>query len=154
MQDIVRLWTSLNGRATRTDVWLRYALIAVVGSIVVLLLEALTGIYQILLTVWSLAMLWPGFAVGFKRYHDRGRSGRAFAVLYGLQAVLLIVLLVMSANAVQGDLPGRGQAAVSFAILVIWLYLLVTVGILKGQPGPNRYGPDPLNRAPEPVQTF
>lgn len=153
MQDLIRLWTSLGGRATRADYWQRYVLVALVGVIVVLPLEAVTGLHTRLMFVWWLALLWPGFAVGFKRYHDRGKSGRAFAILYAVMTVTYVGwMLTVDHELAPGELPGRVPAALAFSSAVVSLYLLVAVGFRKGQPGPNQYGPDPLNRDAQPVQ--
>ena len=58
--------------------------------------------------------VWIGLATAIKRLHDRGKSG---------WWLLLMVLL-------------------SF-IVIGSIWILVELGILEGQQGPNKYGPDP-----------
>lgn len=72
--------------------------------------------------IWGLfflAMLMPGWAVAVRRFHDRDLSGWVYLALI-----------------LAGFIPVVGWLATigSFVITV-----------LKGKPGPNRYGPDPLN---------
>ena len=44
-----------------------------------------------------------------------------------------------------GTIPGTGlPLVVGIVFLVYAIYMLVQLGFLKGTPGPNSYGPDPL----------
>lgn len=120
---IVNIWFSFRGRLKRSAYWLKVALPIFIISIVLSLVDAAAGTV-IVLGPWpggiigksSLAFfifsLWPSFATGAKRCHDRDRSG-------WFQLLLL--------------LPVIG-----------WIWLLVSIGFLKGTDGPNRFGPDPL----------
>lgn len=62
----------------------------------------------------GLLSLWISLATAVKRMHDRGRTGWLVLPMYLLMLVL---------------------------VGVIWW--LVDLGILEGQEGPNKYGPDP-----------
>jgi uncharacterized membrane protein YhaH (DUF805 family) len=107
---------SFEGRITRRDYWLRFALPLFV---ITLVLDGLAsaadfaGLNVISLLI-NLFLMWPSFAVGAKRCHDRDRSG-------WFQLILLIPL-----------------------VGAVWL--LIELGFLRGTVGPNRFGPDPLQR--------
>jgi uncharacterized membrane protein YhaH (DUF805 family) len=88
--------------------------------------------------------LWNLLALGVKRLHDRGLSG-------------WLILLVIAPFFALGLAPGLaaqaaiGEGAVNFLGLLflaslIWGFL--QFGILQGETGPNRYGPDPLAGKP------
>lgn len=80
-------------------------------------------IYPILLIgLVQLAQIWPSLAVNAKRLHDRGQSGW-LVLIFVASAVLSLIPMV-------GILVGLG--------VTIWW--LINLGILPGDPGPNRYG--------------
>jgi len=88
--------------------------------------------------------LWMLLALGVKRLHDRGLSG--WLVL--LVIVPFFALGFAPGIAAQADL-GEGVvnlAALFFLASVIWGVL--QFGVLTGETGPNRYGPDPLAGRP------
>jgi uncharacterized membrane protein YhaH (DUF805 family) len=84
---------------------------------------------------------WSLIALGVKRLHDRGLSSW----------LILIVLLPFVAVAFAPALGGGGEAGVNLARIALLLYLasliwaVLQFGILKGDEGPNEYGPDPLD---------
>ena len=100
-------------------------------------------------TVMFIVILaYPGYCVMVKRRHDRGSYGRdVFVYLAGLT-----VLGLMQANghAFELDytsglpLPALPFVLMGGAVHLYGFYLLVVLGFLKGDSGPNRYGPDPL----------
>jgi uncharacterized membrane protein YhaH (DUF805 family) len=89
-------------------------------------------------------LLWPAFAAGAKRLHDRGRSGWAMASLYVPYAMFAVAGTMLSAQAGAGiEGPARWlmiAAGVICAGLALWL--LVELGFLKGEPRENAYGPE------------
>jgi uncharacterized membrane protein YhaH (DUF805 family) len=89
---------------------------------------------------------WLVFAVVIKRLHDRDKSGW-YVLLYWVGPGLF-----------QGiaEKAGRTQPLaivvyVAGAALAIWA--VVELGFLRGTAGPNRYGPDPLDRAAATAET-
>ena len=77
---------SLQGRISRSQYWLNFILPVFVVSILIALVsgsfgnssgDAGSGRTQPdwLVSLWSLAVLWPGIATQVKRWHDRGKSG-------------------------------------------------------------------------------
>jgi uncharacterized membrane protein YhaH (DUF805 family) len=78
------------------------------------------------------------FAVGVKRLHDRDKSGWWVLLFYLAPSVLGSI-----ANTSEQPLAGFVLGLASF---VISIWALVELGFLRGTVGPNRYGPDPLQR--------
>lgn len=102
----------------------------------------------------------------------RGRIGRSTWWLYGMAAMLGLGLLITALLRIAGVDPDTSAGAAS--LLLLWpslaisvkrwhdrdksawwvlvglipviggLWLLIENGLLRGTPGPNRYGPDPL----------
>lgn len=92
----------------------------------------------------------PAYPLMIKRRHDRGRAGTdviAFAIL----SVPVIVAGALGAGfqvvSVNGGYVAAPQLWYSAAQLgrdAFGLYLLVVLGLLRGDRGANIYGPDPL----------
>jgi len=78
-------------------------------------------------------------AIGVKRLHDRDRSGWWIVLLYFGPMVLEAAQNSTESGTLASILLGLGAFAVS-----IWA--LVELGFLRGTSGPNRFGPDPLQR--------
>lgn len=79
-----------------------------------------------------------------RRMHDRGLSG--WLGLAGCLAVSLCVYLIgrfLAQNFLFGgyDLDDLFRAAPALCLLI---FILFHFGVVRGQSGPNRYGPDPL----------
>lgn len=115
---MVELWFSFQGRATRSDYWLRWILPVIAISIVLSIADVIIGTFDggsgfgLLSGLFSLITIWPSFAVSIKRLHDRDQSGW-----------FLLLWLIP---------------------IIGWLYLFVVIGFLPGTAGQNRFGPDPL----------
>lgn len=115
---MVQLWLSFQGRATRSDYWLRTFLPILVISIVLSIVATVASAEDQLspamfvYLAFSIFSIWPSIAVSVKRLHDRDQSG--WWILIGL-------------------IPIIGS-----------IYLFIVVGCLRGTVGENRFGPDPL----------
>lgn len=66
-------YVDFDGRARRTEYWM-FVLVNVIISIVIGLIGRAIGL-EVLGSLYSLAVLLPGLAVGARRLHDTGRSG-------------------------------------------------------------------------------
>ena len=80
--EVMRKYAVFSGRARRKEYWMFFLfniLIAFIVGFVTGLLGAVLGKGPALLgtvnTIYSLAVLIPGIAVGVRRLHDSGRSG-------------------------------------------------------------------------------
>jgi uncharacterized membrane protein YhaH (DUF805 family) len=133
--DFWSLLFSFQGRINRAKYWaatVTYisASIALVGLGFFFRFDT---IFLIAAAIVIVAMIVSGIAVGLKRLHDRDMSGWWLLVFFLLPGVL--------------DGIGRLLAAplvFSLAEAAISLWALVVLGFLRGTPGPNQYGPDPL----------
>ncbi len=94
-----------------------------------------------------IALIWLGLAISVKRLHDRDKSGWFLPVYWGLPMVLGALGFVAQLND-SGGLSlvcGLGEFAIG-----IWMF--TEPGCLRGTPGTNRFGPDPLG-SPVPAGT-
>jgi uncharacterized membrane protein YhaH (DUF805 family) len=109
---------SFQGRISRYQLWVQFILPYFVLEVIVLVIDLLTGMYNVrtgvglLSTIFFLLMIWPYLAIQVKRCHDRDRSGW-----------FLLISLIPIVGAV-------------------WLF--VELGCLRGSVGDNRFGPDPV----------
>jgi uncharacterized membrane protein YhaH (DUF805 family) len=94
------------------------------------LLIWLAGLVLLVLETWS------GLAVGVKRLHDRNKSGW-WILLFWLGPGIL-----GGWQTATPDLGGGLILSLAAAAIAIWAF--VELGCLRGTPGPNQYGPDPL----------
>lgn len=132
----------MQGRISRTPFWVTilvtYPLMMALAVALGLLFEAFSGTpLHDMPTISFLALflwLWIVAAVGVKRLHDRDRPGHLIALPIILGAIIAIMIASVNESAA-AILPSAGFVA---------LFALVLFGFVKGSPGPNRYGPDPL----------
>ena len=99
VNEIKQLWLTFDGRATRSDYWLKTFLPFFILSIVAGIIDGLLGMGLFGLLV-SLASIIPGLFVGIKRLHDRDMSGW-FMLLILVPFIGWLALLVII-----GFLPG------------------------------------------------
>ncbi len=94
---------SLQGRISRSTLLFKFTLPLMMISLAIQLTEITIGLARlgdpqqgtpigVVSILFSLAMLYPSFAVSLKRCHDRGRSG-AFLLLYLVPVVNLWPLI-------------------------------------------------------------
>jgi uncharacterized membrane protein YhaH (DUF805 family) len=148
-------WTTLlfsfNGRINRAKYWLAALIYMVVWIVFIAFIfmwigkldfENLFGVAGAGLLIWLIGFIlfiaatWSGLAVGVKRLHDRDKSG-------------WWILLFWLGPSVLGGWPAAapelgGGLILSLAAGAIAIWGFVELGCLRGTPGPNRYGPDPL----------
>ncbi len=140
---MTQLLFSFQGRLNRKPYWM--TAIATMLIIIVLLLFALilirehrfefAGLTLVLLVILYIPLIWIGLAIGAKRLHDRDKSAWWLLVFYAAPGILST-----AGNRLE-DVGFIILHVISFAISV-WAF--VELGCLRGTPGPNRYGPDPL----------
>ena len=100
---VLKNYVGFDGRARRTEYWM-FALINVVILIALSLIGRAIGT-NILYTIYALAVLLPGLAVGVRRLHDTDKSG--WWLLIGLIPIVgAIVLLVFMLS---DSTPGPNQ---------------------------------------------
>ena len=69
------LYLSIDGRISRSTLWLKYMLpIFIINVIVGIVAAANPKTGNIISLIVGLILLWPGIAVSVKRWHDRDKS--------------------------------------------------------------------------------
>lgn len=123
------LWTS--------NAWLLDEPLGAAGPSTLIVLEAVT----------YLPLLWIQSALAAKRAHDRDRRAAVAVGLTLLSGVLSfapgIIDIVAGFSLRSDSLFGALDTTASVATFVVALYLLITLGIMDGTPGPNRFGRSP-----------
>lgn len=145
-------WIDFKGRASRAEFWPFMALLVAMefisawlksiekdsaGNLLILLPLGIFGIVMI----WTLI---ASLAVSIRRFHDIGRSGWWFLLLWiagpmlGMVAFYLIGIVVMPESE-KGIMLGMWVVAMLPFVYQLWL------SAKPGDRGDNEYGPDPLS---------
>lgn len=154
MEDIVQLLTTTDGRISRKRWWIG-VLVLIAISIVAAIILSIISFGNPAIMAWggfivSLALLYPSYCIGIKRRHDRDSDGKdlialiAVSVVLNLLQVLGIGMSTTEINGITVPAPDMWLVVVQTAVFLFAIYMLVQVGFLRGTPGPNTYGPDPL----------
>jgi uncharacterized membrane protein YhaH (DUF805 family) len=134
----------LNGRLTALQYWryqvrLAFAAVAVVSATA--LLTQVSGWLGAIPFAFILPLAVAGVSVGVRRLHDRGK-GAWWLALFTLGPIALIAPgRLVAHGASTGLLLGAALLSLLAVALAIWAW--IEIGFLRGQKGPNRYGPDP-----------
>ena len=143
--DFQYLFTSFEGRINRAKFWAGAVIPLVAWLIFGLIVDSIFGgtVFGKILLILALAGLFYAlYAVAAKRFQDRDKPG--VTALYGLAPAFIANLLVVFGLT---GTPQGFNAVGWICALAIWgvaLWFLIDLGILKGTPGPNRFGGDPL----------
>ena len=134
---------SFNGRVNRAKYWLATLIYAVINLFVVLTgqLWGEATAYETLGFLLNMAVFVSSLAVATKRLHDRGRSAWWLLLFYFLPTGILFWIIFDIAT---GSNVTLRYVALYLALFIIWVWLIVELGCLRGTVGPNAYGPDPL----------
>ena len=159
------LFTSFNGRISRKGFWLGFlamVAVAVVAGVVMLQISPVAAVGMnsaasdgIMVMLVQLAVaagityFWS--AVLVKRLHDRGKSAMPWAIVFIAPGVLMQAMSIFkigySAEELAGTqimVPGIGATVVTMLTVAVGLWAIIELGFLKGTPGDNAYGPNPL----------
>lgn len=153
---VLRFYFSPFGRVSRKGLWLGFVLPYFLLSAVLLMvftlsfsngrdsdLAAIGGFFEkwlvVILPVW-----WASIVISIKRLHDRNIS--AFwllpMVLWAGVGNGLMILNLEIFHIVQSLIFVLG-----LIVMLINLWLGINIYFLRGTKGPNRFGPDPLERS-------
>ena len=139
---------SFSGRISRSAWWLGFSigLVAAIAGSLVIDPDVWTAdpprAPAPLLALWDVAWVIPMTAITVKRFNDRDWPnwfGYALGVLG-----LALILAEQAGFLVDPDAATAGDWAIFFVAAVILCAAFVDNGFLRGTPGPNQYGPDPL----------
>jgi uncharacterized membrane protein YhaH (DUF805 family) len=135
--DLVQILFTFNGRMSRGHYW-RAVLVYVCAWILAFLILAgialAFGARHISMSAGIVPLL-LSIPISIKRLHDRDRSGWWLLVFY----VLPLILSMIAETADMGL-----DFILSFANAALLLWGFIELGCLRGTPGRNRFGPDPL----------
>jgi len=155
------LFTSFKGRINRAKWWAGEFILLVIffaGA----LIGNRTTIGQVTLPslIWIILYL-PKYPLAAKRFQDRNKSGKTALYGYIPSAIAVGTLIfgpVLLDHPQTLEIP-IGDAVISshwntnilglicFIILIsVVVWFLIELGMRRGTPGPNRFGPDPLAR--------
>jgi uncharacterized membrane protein YhaH (DUF805 family) len=154
------VYLTLRGRIARQTFWMAILPLFVaywVATFLIQMMAASIAGNQLMgaLASGMMMLVSAAFLIGFiavcvKRLHDRNKSAWWMA---GLYAVSLFGVVVATSSGL--TMTPVGFTSLGTMLTALWLgillWLIIELGILKGTPGPNAYGPDPL--AQEPAKT-
>jgi uncharacterized membrane protein YhaH (DUF805 family) len=129
------LMFGFQGRINRAKYWLATV---IYGVFVVALIGAafifhFSGLFLAVFAIVCIVLFISGIAIGVKRLHDRDKSGWWLLLFYAVPALFDAMDRVLSPHLI-----------FNLVSIAITIWLIVELGFLRGTPGPNPYGPDPL----------
>lgn len=141
--NLFNLLFSFRGRINRAKYWLAVLIYVIYLSILwsIAFWQELEGGAFVALAVFALPIWVSGFVVGIKRLHDRDKSGWWVLLFYFGPQVL------NGLATAAGETEQILSLLLSTAAFALTIWALVELGFLRGTPGPNRYGLDPLATA-------
>ncbi|NLN60224.1 MAG: DUF805 domain-containing protein [Deltaproteobacteria bacterium] len=102
---VLKKYAVFSGRSRRKEYWMFFLFNIIIG-LVLGLVEGIAGIagqsdQSILATLYMLAVLVPGIAVGVRRLHDTGRTGwwLLISLVPLIGAIVLFIMLVQDSQA-------------------------------------------------------
>ena len=144
--DFKYLYTSFDGRINRAKYWAGAAILLIVWLIFGFArwpdFRKLAIFATILLILGLLALFYLFYAVAAKRFQDRDKPGQT--ALYGLVPAFFANILTAFGLTATPDGPTAIGWICTLIVLGVALWFVIELGILKGTPGPNRFGGDPL----------
>lgn len=153
MDSLIPLFTTTDGRISRKQWWTGTVVLIVLNIVLYLILSVIglgSQLGWLSLIIYAI-YFYPAWCIGLKRRQDRDNNGMDFKILMGIYALLTIAQafgIGMSptdlGNGMVVMAPAGWMMFVQFAVGIFGIYMLVQLGFLKGTPGPNSYGADPL----------
>lgn len=146
-----RLFRAIEGRISRKQYWIGSLLLFLAMMIIVLIVASFHGTEapghangasrsaEMLITALILAVSVP---LVVKRLQDRNKSPHYAWLLYG-PALISAIGDKVGFTGTASELNMLGYALALFN-LIIGIWFFIELGFLRGTPGPNGYGPDPL----------
>jgi|SRR6185312_4855399 uncharacterized membrane protein YhaH (DUF805 family) len=114
------LFLSMDGRINRQPFWLAIVVLIVI-SVIASVLDAVLGLPQM------------------------GTGPSARGPISGIVSLIMIYpSIALSAKRWHDRDKSAWWILINIIPIIGWLWSLIETGFLRGTPGPNRYGPDPL----------
>lgn len=146
---LIDLLLSFKGRIGRKAWWLGFIIVnaaSLAGAAFLdpaFMTEEAPAPPNLALTLWSLAWMIPGTAIIVKRFNDRDYApwlGYGFGAL-----AILFTLAEARGYFLDPERLTLAEQIVLWPFTVLALAVLVDNGFRRGAPGPNRYGPSPVD---------
>lgn len=156
MDKLKVLYTTTDGRLSRKEWWIGVVGL-IIASIVLSIILGMVGLGGA--SGWGqliayVILFYPGWCIGIKRRQDRDNNATDFKVLMGLSGLLTLlqafgigVTMTDMGNGIVMPAPDMWMSVLYLLLGIFGIYMLVQLGFLRGTPGPNSYGPDPLGYA-------
>lgn len=153
------LFWSAEGRIRRSHFWAAWGIIFAANL--------LLGWIPLVGFLVGVALIWPNIAIQTKRLHDMGKTG--WIQLVPVVAWIVAIIIGVSAMGLtaisnpdgfeNGDpaamFAAMGPMFIAFALVMLGsLGYLIWIGATEGQPGRNKYGPNPKNPVNDTADTF
>lgn len=144
---------SFQGRASRKEYWLRQISFALEGAVVLIAAGILRSTLEsdlplLLVLVWLLASLVPGWALFARRLHDGGfpgclAAGRPVAVGLDIAWVSIPVLYELEVLTFDAFLLAEPVATWALALSCVQFAFEAVFGLFPSEPGTNEHGANP-----------
>jgi uncharacterized membrane protein YhaH (DUF805 family) len=154
LKEYLNFYFSFEGRATRYDFNIRYALMAFIGSALAYSADCirLGGIQfgnagdLFIYNTFSLLAFISGFAVTCRRLHDMDLSGWWQILIYFVPAGFAGIFIASIGYAILANplAAGVGGFIAMLVVLCFYLAYFIFLSAKRGTIGPNKYGADPL----------
>lgn len=138
-------YANFNGRARREEFWF-YNLGSFIIAIILMIIDNIlvstfgTAVAGILGLIYSSAVLLPGLAVSFRRFHDIGKSGWLCVIMQIFVGISVCGVALLYFSGIRSKwFP---VILLLVLVIVIWMFVLFCT---EGNRGENKYGPDPKN---------
>ncbi len=138
-------WFSFGGRTGRRGYWRAQLVGGVVlaviwcGGLILVDETGVGGFGAIALAALPIALLFQ-LATLFRRAHDRNKSAWWLLAVY---LGPLVLAFVIGSQEAKTHVPAGALAALSLADLALLIWGWVELALLRGTPGPNRFGEAP-----------
>jgi uncharacterized membrane protein YhaH (DUF805 family) len=144
------LYLSTHGRINRGKWWLGCVCAGIALVVIYYVLIATLDFDRMLYTftgrltvfVVNVAAISAFYALNAKRFQDRNKP-KTYAMI---ALALGLFKAVLDLLGITGDWfgPNIGDTVFQVALTIIGIWYLIELGFLRGTPGHNDYGPDPL----------
>lgn len=137
-------YSDFRGRSSRSEYWWAMAFLFLV-MLVTAIFDRAVFRQSVLTALFQLAVTIPSWCVHIRRLHDTDHTG------WWLLAMPAVVVVGFVGTFAAVGIPGTKGPGTLILLLSVFLvgfsgYLMLFVWTcLRGTPGPNRFGPDPLD---------
>lgn len=118
----LRKYFRFKGRASRYDFW-AFTLVSIIVSLILIIIDAFTGLPNVLSNIFSFVVLIPTIAIAARRLHDINKSGWWMLLPYGVAFGFVLIIAGLSVV----DYSGSGLKIIDTIKAI--LYILIGVGI-------------------------